>query len=406
MVNHHVLFIGIIIILLVGGGVLVYNDLNKSSDSLPLLTQQTTNSSSDNRITPTPIFMPTSTPKTSFVPTLILPVAPTPIPNVKLISTPTPTPIPTPNPTPTPFPTQSQKFSSTADVFAMQDDGMMVQSGDIVDVGAVARKFYSLYPGKDSYDFLNIFTTFNDASKPCLHFMVKNNVAGIGVERSDASSAFGSNKLLGINFFNTTYTSDQSNSTEQMIRVNMHVIDHELSHQWLMYIGNSFGFRADDEAHYNRWANTGFTKDGEVGWVDTNGGFSWKDNQNGTLSIPDTSFYVKRGFSKLSLYLMGLIPPSEVPDFTVVVPEDLTDNVSKTILGTFKNISINDIIAKYGERIPSYQSSQKNFRMAYILLSKKDETPAQYQLNAVNYIAQNYPSWWNSMTYGKSTINQ
>lgn len=292
-----------------------------------------------------------------------------------------------------------------ADVFIIQDDGTLVQSGNIVDVEAVSRKFYSLYPSKDNYDFLSIFTTFLDSSKPHLHYIVRNNVTGIGGGQSDLSSAFGSNKLLGVNFFNTTFTMDELNSTEQSIKLNLNIIDHELSHQWLMYVGNSFGFEADDNSHYGRWANTGFTRDGKE-WVDVNGGFLWKDNQNGTLSIPDSNFSAKRGFSKLSLYLMGLLPSSDVPDLEVVVPKDPTDKISRTIVGTFKRVSINDIIAKYGERNPSYQNSQKNFKMAYILLSKKSETPAQYQLDAINYIAQNYPGEWNYLTYGKSTINQ
>lgn len=352
----------------------------------------------------TPSLPPITTPahKTSpLVPTETPPVAPTPTPTTKPTSAPAPIPVPTPKPTPT----QSKNPPATLEVFVMQDDGTLVQSGNVVDVEAVSRKFYSLYPNKDNYDFLNIFTTFVDSSKPHLHYMVRNNVTGIGGGQSNPSSAFGSSKLLGVNFFNTTYTADELNSSEQSIKSNLNIIDHELSHQWLMYVRNNFGFEADDGAHYGRWANTGFTRDGQQ-WTDTNGGWLWKDNQNGTLSIPDSSFSAKRGFSKFSLYLMGLVPSSDVPDLEVVVPKDPTDKISRTIVGTFKKVSINDIITKYGERNPSYQNSQKNFRMAYILLSKKGETPAQYQLNAINYIAQNYSSEWNYVTYGKSTINQ
>lgn len=292
-----------------------------------------------------------------------------------------------------------------ADVFLIQDDGTLVQSGNIIDIEAVSRKFYSLYPDKDNYDFLSIFTTFLDSSKPHLHYIVKKDVGGIGTEQVATLSNFGSNKLLGVNFFNTTLTMDELNSTEKAVKTNFSIIDHELSHQWLMYAGNDFAFGADDNYHYGRWVNSAFMRGGEE-WVDTNGGFIWKDNQNGTLSIPDSNFSAKRGFSKLSLYLMGFLPSSDVPDLEVVVPKDPTDRISRTIKGTFKKVSVNDIIAKNGERNPSYQNSQKNFRMAYILLSKKNKTPAQYQLNAINYIAQNYPSEWNYLTHGKSTINQ
>lgn len=398
------ILIGIIAAILLIGAVGIGMFVTKRSNNpLSLSTEQTTNPSSDNRTTPTPTPIPVPAPKTlPSAPVVTPPVKPTPAPTTK------PTPAPTPVPTPPPPPPQSQKTSSISDVFVMQDDGTLVQSGNIVDVEAVSRKFYSLYPNKDNYNFLNIFTTFVDTSKPHLHYMVRSDVQGIGRDTDNTSnlfSVFGSKKLLGVNFFSTTFTADQLNSTAQSIKSNLNIIDHELSHQWLMYIGNSFGFKADDGVHYGRWANTSFTRDGE-GWVDTNGGFVWKDNQNGTLSIPDSSFSARRGFSKLSLYFMGLLSSSDVPDLEVVVPKDPTDKISRTIVGTFKKVSIDNITTKYGDRNPSYQNSQKNFRMAYILLSKKGETPAQYQLDAINYIAQNYPGWWNFVTYGKSTINQ
>src|SRR5207247_10712276 len=46
------------------------------------------------------------------------------------------------------------------------------------------------------------------------------------------------------------------------------------------------------------------------------GGGVWQDNFDGTFTQLDDDYYVPAtGFSYLDLYLMGLITPSEVPDF-------------------------------------------------------------------------------------------
>ena len=49
------------------------------------------------------------------------------------------------------------------------------------------------------------------------------------------------------------------------------------------------------------------------------GGWPWKQNSDGTYSVNDIT---NQGFSRLSLYLIGLAPLSEVADFQVIVPTD------------------------------------------------------------------------------------
>ena len=104
---------------------------------------------------------------------------------------------------------------------------------------------------------------------------------------------------------------------------------------------------------------------------------------------------------------MGFIPTSEVPDIQILIPDDPKNPGLHNISAKTKTVSIKEIIAKYGERIPSYQNSQKNFKMAYILLTKKGEPPNQYQsdLDIIKLVAQYFQDEWNFITYGKSTIN-
>jgi hypothetical protein len=302
-----------------------------------------------------------------------------------------------------------QRTSATQNVYILQDDGTIISANGVVDIGNAIRKFYAVYPDKDIYDFLSFFTTANDPTQPHYHFPVKNDISGIGLPISDSSSIYGNvHKLIGVNFFNNSFNTYDTS----LIRSNFEVITHETTHQWLMYIGDTrncttdckyqnLKFRSEDGAHYAKWADTGFIRDG-LQWSDVNAGFVWKDNGNGTFSTVQEQ---KRGLSPLSLYLMGLSSPSEVPDFKFIIPDDPSDIISTTIKATGAKISIDGIVSKYGARNPPSLNSPKNFTMAYILLTKKGETSTSDQLSAINYISDNYSAEWAYQTFYKSTMN-
>ena len=103
---------------------------------------------------------------------------------------------------------------------------------------------------------------------------------------------------------------------------------------------------------------------------------------------------------------MGFIPPLEVPDFSFVVPQNPTDSVAGRVTGSFKTFSIEDVIERYGQREPSYLNSQKDFRMAYLIVHKKDVPPAPEQLEGIAHLARTYPEHWSFVTNGLSTINR
>lgn len=292
--------------------------------------------------------------------------------------------------------------TSLSGVFVIQDDGTLINSNNVVDEKAVARKFYALNPNqKDNYDFLSIFTTFHDSSIVEHHDTIHSGVTGIGGVILSSSADF-PNKLLGINFLNDTYSAVSGNVTPENVNNNLWLMDHETGHQWLTYVGVSQNI--SDGMHYTKWVDTGFMKNGQQ-WGDAMGGWPWKDNGNGTVSVGNIQ---KQAFSKLSLYLMGFAPASEVSSIRTVIPTNPQDAGYQNVKGTFNTFTINDIIAQYGTRSPSYQNAQKDFKMAYILLTKNGETSTQYKadLNNVSAVARDFPSEWNLVTDGRSTISQ
>lgn len=293
--------------------------------------------------------------------------------------------------------------SRPKDIYIIEDDGngKMIQSTGQVDLIQVAKKFYDLNPTqKDTYDLVSIFTTFPDPISISGHVPLEFGVRGIG--RDDAISSDDlPKKLLGINFLEDTYD-PKYNPSEDILKRNLFILNHETGHQWLAYLGRDDGI--SDGSHYTKWTNVGFLRDGKwQGDVMSVSGSSWSQNGDGTFSVNNVSY---QAFSKLSLYLMGLIPASEVPDVQVIIPVDLNNQSFQNVAGTLKTIKMSDIVAKYGAREPSYQNSQKNFKMAYILLIRKNENNYQPFLQVVGWIAKNFPVEWSYITYGKSRINQ
>jgi hypothetical protein len=75
-----------------------------------------------------------------------------------------------------------------------------------------------------------------------------------------------------------------------------------------------------------------------------------------------------REFNDLELYLIGLIPDSEVP--TYVVFRDQGIPVTAGSQGEVDTITIQEIIAVNGPRVPDSLASQKDFGLGTIVLSQ------------------------------------
>lgn len=377
--------IAIVVILLAGGAFgyykYVYNKPAKTT-------------SSNNQITPTPASSPTAT--------------------NNILPSPTPTQTPsTESPTHSAEkPLVNNSLTVSKNIFVIRDDGTLITPQGQVQLFEVAKKFYSLSPDKkDTYDFLTLYNAFHDPiSGAENHASLSNNVKGI------ASNAYPSNvpgipsKLLGINYLNDAFGSAYV-SSEEFIKNNLFVLDHETGHQWLAYVGKDEGILAKPQYyHYSEFFKNVFTRDSKETADVMNQGSFWRDNGDGTMSIAND---IQPGFSNFSLYLMGFMPASEVTDLQIFVPNNPIPNHPtykdiNNVPFTFKTIAMKTIIAKYGEREPSYLNSQKDFNMAYILVIKKGQEEVEYNpyLKIVGWIAKYFPDEWNYITYGKSTINK
>ncbi len=281
-------------------------------------------------------------------------------------------------------------------VFLAKDDGTFTSNGD-VQPSAVTKKFFNYYP--DKYDFIIIFTTYPSPTGADYGYVVNNTIKGLGdITFIDKSKIYGSKGILkAVPVLHNIPTNKRFSN-----------LSHELSHYWLMYVQNTPDFQINgDGTHWSNWLDTA-TREGEYIYYDAEGGFGYKDNGNGTFSVdrintpPGHSF---NKFSSMSLYLMGLLPPSEVRPLTLWETSAANANEADVMVGTKKIVTVDDIIKIAGPRIPAYPNAQRNFKVAYILLAKKGGTATNAQIESIKWIAENFPQEWSFVTGGRSTIS-
>jgi hypothetical protein len=192
------------------------------------------------------------------------------------------------------------------------------------------------------------------------------------------------------------------------------ILDHEIAHAWGTVFGHTFGLIEDyfEGMKYGHW----------VAEADINGQLSafvstddivgrLVDNKDGTWRVepqPEgTSPY-----SPLELYLMGLIPPQDVPSVHLLVNPDYSDPQHVTAERVI-TITINQLMeAEGGEREPSYPNAQTSFNAVFIVVSDEPFTDAErafYSLVAQYFASrmegEYYLTPFYTATGGRASLN-
>ena len=226
-----------------------------------------------------------------------------------------------------------------------------------VDVWRAGRRFYEYF--RDDYDFLVVRSALRLANG--LHgsnTRVKNDIHGIGLEIFDNTAEFGSaGRLRGVTVINFKHIGP---------------LVHEVAHNWANYLE-----RFESEKYGAHW---GFTNvQGVLGGHATR----FEELRTDRYAVSDgalSSFWGGR-YSPLELYLMGLLPASEVPPHYVLGNSRIleVDDAANAIIvsGSLEQVTIEEIIAEEGPRIPGSEESQKSFRMGTIVVSDRPLTPVE-----------------------------
>ncbi len=278
---------------------------------------------------------------------------------------------------------------------------------------AVTQEFYRTH--SDDYDFLVIFTNF-DFQMPVLgakafYTNVKNDVQGIGVDLHDYSSLYGSvsGQLQGLvdmwNIENLAHDPVETDFDQTLL-----TLTHEFMHRWGVQVQFDDGSGTPSKAllgpdgkHWSFLFDSGGS---------TLYGNNWRDNGDGTFTSiqteqGSTETPLGRIFSPLELYLLGFVDKAQVPPMLLIesptIDPGRMPEVGVTIPGTARTVTIDDIIAVEGERVPTAADAPKNFKIGFIYLAVPGTTDPAH-LKGIENIRAEFIKRFSILTNGEGLL--
>ncbi|WP_434048531.1 MULTISPECIES: cellulose binding domain-containing protein [Sorangium] len=218
------------------------------------------------------------------------------------------------------------------------------------DVAAMLRDMYEVVP--DVFDFAVLSSTSHierpgNASNftAGVHSAVKIDYTGIGRDPVDYSEAYYSRRLLAVTALDNLRRGWLSNN-----------FVHEILHQWSAFLPFDLGMT--DGFHYLPTTSA----------ASLLGGMTWIDDGTGTFTL-DCNSNGRGGASTaspLDLYMMGLIPASQVPPLRRH-GGGLFDYCDLEIPSIEATVTIEQIQARLGVRTPGPATAQRDFHIAFIM---------------------------------------
>jgi len=269
--------------------------------------------------------------------------------------------------------------TTTHAVFIVDDNGEIFPGFPITEVRCGKTNFIpyeKVYDHfSDAFDFLLVMPSgalydpveFAERENVPYFVLAKNDLQNIGLPTIDDTAEFGSDgRLRG-----AVYHSFGSPA----------IMEHELGHAWGINYGSSLGLVGgaseggvnlshwDEASDINSVMQEFAFADDVVGHLVANG--------DGTYRIVPQALDTE-AFAPLDLYLMGLIPPEEVPPTHRLVNPDYSDP-NRVTAEDVETITIQELMAaEGGPRVPDDTASPKSFTAAFIAISDRAFSPAEY----------------------------
>ena len=222
-----------------------------------------------------------------------------------------------------------------------------------------ARHFYQTHG--DNFDFINfVLAPGRRGNRNHLH--VSNSVQGIGVSIFDVTADYGSaGRLKGVNYYPITFFFDGGEKA----------FNHETGHQWINFLANT-PFAAG-RPHWPRGSVAGNVMGfSQAGGVGGDFPYTFTPNGSGGYVVGQSNTINLSTFNSMELYLMGLIPPEEVGEFFVLTDQGQNISFGQTLQPSEVTPTlISHVLSTYGPRIPDHTQSQKDFRVATIVISEE-----------------------------------
>jgi len=191
----------------------------------------------------------------------------------------------------------------------------------------------------------------------------------------------------------------------------MSQLGHEMGHRWAAFVSEKVsgetiplgpvhwarGLQAEAAFPYQRPTE-----------ASAMGGGVWQDNFDGTYTQLDDDYYVPAtGYSHLDLYLMGLISAAEVPDFFILknlVPAGKDANGHPIFKADRTKVTIQDVIAIEGPRLPDVDHSQRKFNTGIVVIVEHGQRPSRELIDRANGIRQQWIDYWATTTGHRASM--
>lgn len=189
-------------------------------------------------------------------------------------------------------------------------------------------------------------------------------------------------------------------------------LGHEMAHRWAAYVSASIDGRTiplGSWPHWDRGLQAPVAFPYELATeASTLGGGVWQDNSDGTYTqLHDGWFVPATGYSYLDLYLMGFLSASEVPDFFLLqklVPAGKDADGRPRFRADRIKVTIQDVIAAEGPRVPEVAHSQRQFNTGVVVLVDHGRAPSPELLERADGIRRQWLEYWGTVTGHRSSM--
>ncbi len=190
-------------------------------------------------------------------------------------------------------------------------------------------------------------------------------------------------------------------------------LGHEVGHRWGAYVTAKVNGAILPLGQWPHWApglqsRVAFPYSLPVE-ASTLGGGVWQDNGDGTFTqVRDGFFVPASGYSYLDLYLMGFTSAAEVPDFFIL--RNLSP-VGKDAAGrqVFKaertKITIQDVIAAEGLRLPDVNQSQRKFNIGIVVVVEHGKSVRTELSERARGIGRQWIEYWRTATGNRASMS-
>lgn len=189
-------------------------------------------------------------------------------------------------------------------------------------------------------------------------------------------------------------------------------LGHEVGHRWSAYASAKVNGKEVSLGPWPHWApglQTAVAYPYSLPTeASTLGGGVWQDNFDGTYTqLRDGYFVPATGYSYLDLYLMGLISAAEVPDFFILnnlAPIGKDTNAHPVFKAERTRVTIQDVIAVTGPRLPDVSHSQRAFNTGIVVVVEPGRTPSHELIERADGIRRQWIRYWEITTGHRASM--